>query len=376
MASPKTPPRPGAHSRNTLLASDLSHASCSGWLYLGWIWYTDSVWGTSGVKAAASPRVLMVESKISVVNSESLLTLFGARDQHIRRIRDVLGVSISARNGEIHIEGDAKAVADATEVLEQLQNHANLQGTLGEEDVGRILAAVRNGQSAGQAAPVEVLRLGRQVRPKTAGQARYVEAIRGKSVVFCSGPAGTGKTYLAVATAVAALKQQTIRKLVLVRPAVEAGESLGFLPGDLQAKINPYLRPLMDALHEMMDHEQITRYREQDLIEVIPLAYMRGRTLNDAFIILDEAQNTTVSQMKMFLTRMGHGSRIVASGDTTQIDLPEHAKSGLVDALDRLQGIDGVVCVKLAKGDIVRHPLVQKIVNAYEHGPPKRQPST
>jgi len=174
---------------------------------------------------------------------------------------------------------------------------------------------------------------------------------------------------------VAALKAERIRKLVLVRPAVEAGESLGFLPGDLQAKINPYLRPLMDALHEMMDHELIQRYREQDLIEVIPLAYMRGRTLNEAFIILDEAQNTSLSQMKMFLTRMGAGSKIVASGDTTQIDLPAHAKCGLIDALDRLQGIEGIACVKLGRADIVRHPLVQKIVHAYEHGPARRQPS-
>jgi len=175
---------------------------------------------------------------------------------------------------------------------------------------------------------------------------------------------------------VAALRAERIRKLVLVRPAVEAGESLGFLPGDLQAKINPYLRPLMDALHEMMDHELIKRYTEQDLIEVIPLAYMRGRTLNEAFIILDEAQNTTVAQMKMFLTRMGAGSRIVASGDTTQIDLPENHRSGLIDALDRLQDIEGIACVKLGRGDIVRHPLVQKIVQAYEHGPSKRHPPT
>ena len=314
----------------------------------------------------------MVESNISVVNSESLLTLFGARDQHLRRVREALGVSISVRNGQIHIEGDQKAVADATEVLEQLQNHANLHGALAEEDVARVVVAVRNGQTAAQAAPVEVLRLGRQVRPKTPGQARYVEAIRAKSIVFCSGPAGTGKTYLAVATAVAALKQQTIRKLVLVRPAVEAGESLGFLPGDLQAKINPYLRPLMDALRDVMDPELIKRYTEEDLIEVIPLAYMRGRTLNEAFIILDEAQNTTVAQMKMFLTRMGMGSKIVVSGDTTQIDLPSHTRSGLVDALERLAGIEGIAAVALSDADIVRHPLVQAIVKAYDWRPHKR----
>ncbi len=191
--------------------------------------------------------------------------------------------------------------------------------------------------------------------------------------MLCCGPAGTGKTYLAVAMAVAALNRQAIRKIVLVRPAVEAGESLGFLPGDLQAKINPYLRPLLDALREMMDHDLIKSYTEEDLIEVIPLAYMRGRTLNEAFIILDEAQNTTVAQMKMFLTRMGAGSKIVVSGDVTQIDLPPHAHSGLIDALSRLHGIEGIASVRLAAADIVRHPLVQKIVHAYEEHPKKRR---
>src|SRR5580658_8387600 len=322
----------------------------------------------------------MSETDISVVSSKELVTLFGACDQHVRRIREAFSVSISARDGRIHVQGEEHAVAGATQVLEELRAQAQRYGELAAEDVDRLLAGVHNGESAAAALPaarpLTVFTTGRQIRARSQGQARYLDSIAQHDVVLCQGPAGTGKTYLAVAAAVAALRAERVRKLVLVRPAAEAGESLGFLPGDLQAKINPYLRPLMDALHEMMDHEQITRYREQDLIEVIPLAYMRGRTLNDAFIILDEAQNTTVSQMKMFLTRMGHGSKIVASGDTTQIDLPEHTRSGLVDALDRLQGIEGVACAKLGRGDIVRHPLVQKIVNAYEHGPPKRHPST
>jgi phosphate starvation-inducible protein PhoH and related proteins len=318
----------------------------------------------------------MSEIDIPVVSSQELVTLFGACDQHVRRIREALSVSISARDGQIHLQGEEQAVAKAAKVLEELRAQVQTHGELAAEDVSRVLAGLKNGEPTTTARPIAVFTTGRQIRARTQGQARFIDAIAEHDVVLCHGPAGTGKTYLAVATAVAALKAERVRKLVLVRPAVEAGESLGFLPGDLQAKINPYLRPLMDALHEMMDHEQITRYREQDLIEVIPLAYMRGRTLNEAFIILDEAQNTTVSQMKMFLTRMGQGSKIVASGDTTQIDLPEHTKSGLVDALERLQGIEGVACAKLSRGDIVRHPLVQKIVNAYEHGPPKRQPST
>lgn len=311
----------------------------------------------------------MSERTISVVNSKSLLAVLGIRDQHLRRIREALGVSLSVRDGQIHVRGDDEAVAQATRILEQLQAQANRQGLLAVEDVERMLAEVRGHQPYVAAGPFDVF--GRQVRPRTPGQAQLVVALWESELVFCSGPAGTGKTYLAVAAAVAALKAGRVRKIVLARPAVEAGESLGFLPGDLQAKINPYLRPLLDALHEMMDREMIRRYTEEDLIEVIPLAYMRGRTLNEAYMILDEAQNTSVAQMKMFLTRMGNGSRIAVSGDTTQIDLPPHTKSGLVDALERLRSIPGIAAIELTNADIVRHPLVQRIVDAYE--PPKKR---
>lgn len=315
----------------------------------------------------------MVETDISIVSSKALMELFGTCDQHLRILRDTLEVQISAHAGRIHVSGSDASVSEATAVLEKLQLHLQRFGKLTAEDVERSLKEVSNGQSGSLDAAITVGD-GREIRAKTGGQARYVEAVRKHDLVLCAGPAGTGKTYLAVALAVAALRRESVRKIVLVRPAVEAGESLGYLPGDMHAKINPYLRPLLDALREMMDYDLIKRYQEEDVIEVIPLAYMRGRTLNDAFMILDEAQNTTVTQMKMFLTRMGDNSKIIVSGDTSQTDLPPGTRSGLVDGIMRLKNIKGIAAVKLSRSDIVRHPLVQQIVKAYDTRPKKLEP--
>ncbi|MEM9353796.1 MAG: PhoH family protein [Planctomycetota bacterium] len=315
----------------------------------------------------------MIEATISVGDPDRLLRLFGTNDQHLKQIRSTIpAAKISARDGQIFVQGEEQAVAEATAVLEELRDAVSREGHVLADQVTRMLDRVTGDGPQVQTAPIDV-QIGKSIKPRTGGQAAYVKAIRDRELVFCIGPAGTGKTYLAVATAVEALKEQRIRKIVLVRPAVEAGESLGYLPGDLQAKINPYLRPLLDALREMMDFEQVRRYMDDDVIEVVPLAYMRGRTLNNAFIIMDEAQNTTVSQMKMFLTRMGEGSRVVISGDTTQIDLPPHTKSGLIDALSRLKNIEGFAQVRLSPQDIVRHRLVQDIVRAYDETPKKKK---
>jgi phosphate starvation-inducible PhoH-like protein len=308
----------------------------------------------------------MVRSTLAVVDTKRLGAIFGPRDCHLRRIREALGVGVSARGDAIHIEGDEPAVSQATELFETLDRLARDTGGVTNAEVDRLLAIASGATPAVRAEPIEVQRPGGHLVPRSPGQAAYVQAIREHDIVLCAGPAGSGKTFLAVALAVAALRAEQVRKIVLVRPAVEAGESLGYLPGDLQAKINPYLRPLMDALREMMDYEHLKRLTEQDIVEMIPLAYMRGRTLNNAFIILDEAQNTTIAQMKMFLTRLGIGSKMVISGDTTQIDLPPDRASGLVDAMRRLEGVAGFGRVTLTAVDIVRHPLVQRIVEAYE----------
>jgi phosphate starvation-inducible PhoH-like protein len=271
-----------------------------------------------------------------------------------------------SRDDELKVSGDKEQVAKAVAVIEQMQKKLRRQDWLSVEDVGQAIGTTRDETHEKVQGEIDVYAKGHAVKPKTDGQKRYAEAIFQHDLTICTGPAGTGKTYLAVAAAASLLKHGHCRRLVLARPAVEAGERLGFLPGDLQAKVNPYLRPLFDALHDMMDFEQVKRFMVNDVIEVIPLAFMRGRTLNESVIILDEAQNTTPAQMLMFLTRLGHDSKMIVTGDATQVDLPEGQESGLSDALRKLRGIKGIGVVELERGDIVRHRLVQNIVNAYE----------
>jgi phosphate starvation-inducible PhoH-like protein len=308
----------------------------------------------------------MPEVTISLEGHAEELAVFGSRDQYLRQIRDAVGVKVLARHGEVRIAGDPDRVDQARRIFEGLRSIYRVRKGITSSDVSDLIDMTLQAQDTGQAGALEIREGNRSVRPRSDGQARYVRALIQNELVFCIGPAGTGKTYLAVAMAISLLRRGRIKKIVLVRPAVEAGEHLGFLPGDLEAKINPYLRPLLDALHDLMDYEQIRRYMDNDLIEIAPLAYMRGRTMNDAVVILDEGQNATVPQMKMFLTRMGQNARIVVTGDITQTDLPAGIRSGLADAVERLGRIPGVGTVLLDRSDIVRHPLVQAIVNAYE----------
>jgi phosphate starvation-inducible PhoH-like protein len=310
------------------------------------------------------------------VPDSALLALLGSRDENLRTAEDLLAADVHVRGNELTLTGASADVAFAERVFAELITLASRGQQLGPDTVRRTVAMLSDERTGGAGAragesPAEVLSLdilsrrGRTIRPKTLNQKRYVDAIDKNTIVFGIGPAGTGKTYLAMAKAVQALQSKQANRIILTRPAVEAGERLGFLPGTLYEKIDPYLRPLYDALHDMIDPESIPKLMAAGTIEVAPLAYMRGRTLNDAFIILDEAQNTTPEQMKMFLTRLGFGSQIVVTGDTTQIDLPGGSRSGLLVVRDILDGVDDVHFAQLTSTDVVRHRLVSDIVDAY-----------
>jgi len=315
-------------------------------------------------RAVAVATETELELTLRLDDSCSRTALFGSADRNLRLIRQALEVRITARDSAIRLSGQSGAVTRAASVIEKMQERLKSSKQLNEQHVIDAIAEVAR---AGQQRSGDVLEVySRQgVVAKTPGQEAYVRAFAKDDLVFCLGPAGTGKTYLAVAMGVALLKRDQIKRIVLVRPAVEAGEKLGYLPGDMQAKVNPYLRPLFDAMHDMMSFEQTRRFIQNDIIEVIPLAFMRGRTLNNAAVILDEAQNTTVGQMLMFLTRLGHHSKMVVTGDDSQVDLAAGQRSGLIDAVSRLGGMENISIIRLTEVDIVRHHLVQDIVNAY-----------
>lgn len=312
----------------------------------------------------------MAEKLIALHNMDVLLAVFGNQDINVRLLESEFGVSLIFRGAEIKVVGESAAVQLAEKAV-QAMVHLHQNGLpLDEQAVRYCISLAREGDEEKVAELTGDFLLitdtGKPIRPKTLGQKSYITAIAKNAITMGVGPAGTGKTYLAVAMAVKAYKAHDIKRIILTRPAVEAGEKLGFLPGDLQNKVDPYLRPLYDALFDMLGAENTTRLMEKQIIEVAPLAYMRGRTLDDAFIILDEAQNTTREQMKMFLTRMGVGSKVVVTGDVTQIDLPDKSKSGLVDAIAVLKNIDGIAKIQFTEKDVVRHRLVQQIIKAYE----------
>jgi phosphate starvation-inducible PhoH-like protein len=311
--------------------------------------------------------------QIPLQSVDEARTLLGPLDSNARLIRELHGVSVLARDGSLRLLGEAEPVAAVQRVIEECLQQMRGGRRLVTQDIATRLRGDQNGDEAGEQLPRNGGFAG--VKARTAGQQRYLEAMAAFDVVLGIGPAGTGKTYLAVAKAIEAMKRGDVRRIVLVRPAVEAGEKLGFLPGDFQAKIDPYLRPMYDALQDLLDARTRARWLESDVIEVCPLAYMRGRTLNRSFVILDEAQNTTVPQMLMFLTRLGADSRMVVTGDPSQVDLPGNVRSGLRDAVARLTGVAGIAIVELTAEDVVRHAVVTRIITAYAKEPPARPPA-
>ena len=312
----------------------------------------------------------MSEQSLTVRNNHEALALFGKHDQHLRRIEEALGVSVIARGEEIKIAGKDDAVTKASKVFDDLLVVIRSGAPLRKDDVDYALRAMDDPRLVQlrqmYQERIEVPSKRRFVIPRTPGQKAYVDAIRGHDIVFAIGPAGTGKSYLAVAMAVEHLTKGEVSRIILTRPAVEAGERLGYLPGDIAEKVNPYLRPLYDALYEMLEIDMVQRYLDRGIIEIAPLAFMRGRTLNDSFVILDEAQNTTNEQMKMFLTRLGFDSKVVITGDVTQVDLPTEKPSGLIQVQSLLANIPGIHFATFTAQDVVRHELVQAIIEAYE----------
>ena len=318
----------------------------------------------------------MTEQIISIERMEQAINVFGSFDENIRILEHELGVTVVSRDSDLKVSGDGEAVMLAVKAIQSLLSLSGRGETINEQNVRYILQMVRTGnedkinQLAGDVLCVTAK--GKPIKAKTIGQKRYVDAIKNNVVTLGIGPAGTGKTYLAVAAAVTAFREKQVNRIILTRPAVEAGERLGFLPGDLQSKVDPYLRPLYDALFDMLGAETYQKYVERGNIEVAPLAYMRGRTLDDSFIILDEAQNTSREQMKMFLTRLGFGSKIVITGDITQIDLPADKVSGLREAMRVLKGVEDIAICRLNENDVVRHVLVQRIIKAYAEDEERR----
>ena len=319
-----------------------------------------------------------IERMLSVERVEDLIAVFGSFDENTKRIEEALDVKIINRGTDLKVAGDEENVDKAIRTLEGLLALSAKGEAIDEQRVRYLITLVQEGNddSIAQMAKdvVCITAKGKPIKAKTIGQQEYMKAIQNNTITIGVGPAGTGKTYLAVAAAVAAFRERTVNRIILTRPAVEAGERLGFLPGDLQNKVDPYLRPLYDALYDMLGPETFQKYQERGSIEVAPLAYMRGRTLDDSFIILDEAQNTTREQMKMFLTRLGFGSKIVITGDVTQIDLPDDKVSGLKDAIRVLENVKDIAICKLTAADVVRHALVQQIINAYEKAEKKPEP--